>query len=146
MTSESTSDSHDFQFLHTMLRVKDLEKSLEFYTGHLGMRLLRKIDFPSGKFTLAFIGYGDESGHTVVELTHNWEQDSAYDHGSAFGHLAIGVNGIDDVCSKMQSGGVPIPRPPGPMIHGGPVIAFVEDPDGYKIELIERSSWNPVAD
>lgn len=146
MTSESATDSQNFQFLHTMLRVKDLDKSLEFYMDHLGMKLLRKIDFPSGKFTLAFVGYGGENSHTVVELTHNWDQEEAYDHGSAFGHLAVGVTGIDEVCSKMEKGGVSIPRPPGPMIHGGPVIAFVEDPDGYKIELIERSSWNPEAD
>jgi lactoylglutathione lyase len=146
MTSANGSESQEFQFLHTMLRVKDLDKSLDFYTGHLGMKLLRKIDFPSGEFTLAFIGYGGESTHTVVELTHNWGQEEDYAHGNAFGHLAVGVNGIEAVCAKMEEGGVSIPRPPGPMIHGGPVIAFVEDPDGYKIELIERSSWNPEAD
>lgn len=145
MTSKAASNGNDFQFLHTMLRVKNLDKSLEFYTGHLGMRLLRKIDFPSGNFTLAFVGYGDENGNTVLELTHNWDQKDAYDQGNAFGHLAVGVSDIDGVCAKMGADGVPVPRPPGPMIHGGPVIAFVEDPDGYKIELIDVSSWNPDA-
>ena len=141
MTSESGNSSGDFQFLHTMIRVRDLDKSLEFYTGHLGMKLLRKIDFPSGNFSLAFIGYGDESNSTVIELTHNWDQKEDYDHGGAFGHLAVGVSDIEGVCAKMEKAGVSIPRPPGPMIHGGPVIAFVEDPDGYKIELIDRASW-----
>ena len=145
MASENTSDSQDFKFLHTMLRVKDLDKSLDFYVGHLGMKLQRKIDFPNAEFTLAFMGYGGESTHTVVELTHNWGQEDDYDQGTAFGHLAVGVNDIENVCTKMEQGGVSIPRPPGPMIHGGPVIAFVEDPDGYKIELIELSSWDPDA-
>jgi len=143
MASDTAANSDQFQFLHTMLRVKDLDKSLAFYTGHLGMKLLRKIDFEKAKFTLAFIGYGGENSNTVVELTHNWEQEADYNHGDAFGHLAVGVADIEGVCAKMDADGVSIPRPPGPMIHGGPVIAFVEDPDGYKIELIDRTSWNP---
>lgn len=122
-----------------MIRVLDLGKSIDFYTRHLGMKLLRKKDYPSGEFTLAFVGYGDESDSTVIELTHNWGQKEPYDLGSAFGHLAVGVSDIYGVCEKLESEGVNIPRPPGPMKHGGSVIAFIEDPDGYKIELIERS-------
>ena len=126
------------RFLHTMLRVKDLDKSLNFYTELLGMKLLRKRDYPTGKFTLAFVGYGEETDSTVIELTHNWEQAEPYALGSAFGHLAIGVPDIYGTCERLAKDGVKIPRPPGPMKHGGSVIAFVEDPDGYKIELIEK--------
>lgn len=127
-----------FRFLHTMLRVKDLDKSLDFYTRLLGMKLLRKKDFPTGEFTLAFVGYGDESDSTVIELTHNWGQEEPYDLGSGYGHIAIGVPDIYGVCETLAAEGVSIPRPPGPMKHGGSVIAFIDDPDGYKIELIER--------
>ncbi len=127
-----------FQMLHTMLRVLDLEKSLDFYVGKLGMTLLRKTDYPSGEFTLAFVGYGDEKTNTVIELTHNWGQKEAYTIGTGFGHLALGVPDIYSVCKALEDAGVKIPRPPGPMKHGGSVIAFIEDPDGYKIELIER--------
>jgi lactoylglutathione lyase len=127
-----------FQMLHTMLRVLDLEKSLDFYVGKLGMTLLRKTDYPSGEFTLAFVGYGDEKTNTVIELTHNWGQKEAYTIGTGFGHLALGVPDIYGVCKVLEDAGVKIPRPPGPMKHGGSVIAFIEDPDGYKIELIER--------
>lgn len=127
-----------FRFLHTMIRVKDLDKSLDFYTRHLGMKVLRKKDFPDGKFTLAFVGYGEESEQTVVELTHNWDQKSPYELGNGFGHLALGVDDIYATCEGLAKEGVRIPRPPGPMKHGSTVIAFIEDPDGYKIELIER--------
>ena len=127
-----------FQLLHTMIRVKDLEKSLDFYTRHLGMKVLRQKDFPSGEFTLAFVGYGDEADHTVLELTHNWGQDEDYTHGTGFGHLAIGVPDIYGTCERLEKEGVKIPRPPGPMKHGSTVIAFIEDPDGYKIELIQK--------
>lgn len=127
-----------FQMLHTMLRVLDLEKSLDFYVGKLGMTLLRKTDYPGGEFTLAFVGYGDEKTNTVIELTHNWGQKEPYTIGSGFGHLALGVPDIYGVCKVLEEAGVKIPRPPGPMKHGGSVIAFIEDPDGYKIELIER--------
>ncbi len=131
--------SGNFRFLHTMLRVRDLDKSLDFYTRLLGMKLLRKKDFPTGEFTLAFVGYGDEASDTVVELTHNWGQEEAYTLGDGFGHLAIAVPDIHATCEQLAAEGVPIPRPPGPMKHGGSVIAFIDDPDGYKIELIERA-------
>jgi len=128
----------DFRMLHTMIRVLDLDKSIEFYNKHLGMKVLRKTDYPDGKFTLAFIGYGDEANNTVIELTYNWDQKEPYDLGNAFGHIALGVPDIYKTCSELEKAGVKIPRPPGPMKHGKTVIAFIEDPDGYKIELIER--------
>jgi lactoylglutathione lyase len=120
-----------------MLRVKDLDASIHFWTEHFGMKLLRKHDFPAGKFTLAFVGYGDESEHSVLELTHNWEQDD-YVLGDQFGHIAIGVDDIHATCKQLEAAGVPIPRPPGAMKHGSTVIAFVEDPNGYKVELIQQ--------
>jgi lactoylglutathione lyase len=122
--------------LHTMLRVGDLERSLAFYTGPLGMKLLRRHDFPGGRFTLAFVGYGDEKDNTVLELTHNWDTKS-YELGGGYGHVALGVPDIHATCAKLREQGVKITREPGPMQHGTTVIAFVEDPDGYKIELIE---------
>ena len=128
-----------YRFLHTMLRVRDLDKSIDFYTRLLGMKALRRTDFPTGNFTLAFVGYGEEEDDTVIELTHNWDQKEDYDHGSAFGHLAIAVPDIYGACEKLAAEGVSIPRPAGPMKHGGRVIAFIEDPDGYKIELVERN-------
>ncbi len=124
--------------LHTMIRVRDLDKSLDFYTRLLGMKMVRRKDFPSGKFTLAFVGYGEETDHTAIELTYNWDQEQDYDLGNGFGHFAIGVADIDETCQRLRAEGVSIPRPPGPMKHGGAVIAFIEDPDGYRIELIER--------
>ncbi len=133
-----TSDTSKFRFLHTMIRVKDLEKSIDFYARHLGMQVLYRKDYPSGEFTLAFLGYGDDATHTVIELTHNWGQEAPYDLGTGFGHLAIGVPDIHGTCAEMARAGVKIPSPPGPMKHGGSVIAFIEVPDGYKIELIER--------
>jgi lactoylglutathione lyase len=126
------------RFLHTMIRVKDLDKSLNFYTELLGMKLLRKRDYPTGKFTLAFVGYGDETDSTVIELTHNWDQAEPYALGTAFGHLAVGVPDVYKACEKLAATGVKIPRPAGPMAHGGSVIAFIEDPDGYRIELVQR--------
>ncbi len=134
-----TSDTSKFRFLHTMIRVKDLEKSIDFYARHLGMQVLYRKDYPSGEFTLAFLGYGDDATHTVIELTHNWGPEEPYDLGNGFGHLAVGVPDIYGTCEALAAEGVSIPRPPGPMKHGGSVIAFIEDPDGYKIELIERS-------
>lgn len=131
--------TEDYRLLHTMLRVFDLEKSIDFYTRHLGMKLLRRKDYVSGRFTLAFVGYGDERDHTVLELTYNWDQEKPYDKGDAYGHIAIGVPDIYATCEALEAEGVKIPRPPGPMKHGGSVIAFIEDPDGYKVELIERS-------
>src|SRR5690606_1612776 len=136
----ATSDegTGNFRFLHTMIRVLDLEKSIDFYTRLLGMKLLRRKDYPTGEFTLAFVGYGDAASNTVVELTHNWGQKEPYDHGNAFGHLAIGVPDVYKTCERLASEGVSIPRPPGPMMHGGSVIGFIEDPDGYKIELVKK--------
>ncbi len=131
-------DASKFRMLHTMIRVRDLDKSLDFYTRLLGMKLIRKKDYPTGEFTLAFVGYGDEDNSTVIELTHNWPQKEPYTIGSGFGHLAIGVPDVYGVCERLAKEGVKIPRPAGPMKHGGSVIAFVEDPDGYKIELVER--------
>ena len=127
------------RFLHTMIRVRDLDKSIDFYTRLLGMTLLRRKDYPTGKFTLAFVGYGDEASNTVIELTHNWGQVEAYTLGSGFGHLAVGVPDVYGACETLAAEGVKIPRPAGPMAHGGSVIAFIEDPDGYKIELIQRA-------
>ena len=129
----------NFRMLHTMLRVYDLDKSIDFYTRLLGMKLLRKNDYPSGEFTLAFVGYGNEEDTAVVELTHNWGQKEPYQLGTAYGHLAIGVPDIYGTCAALAAEGVKIPRPAGPMKHGGSVIAFIEDPDGYKIELVERA-------
>lgn len=128
-----------YRMLHTMLRVMDLDASLKFYTEQLGMKLLRKKDFEGGRFTLAFVGYGDEADHTVLELTHNWDQKEKYVMGGAYGHIAIGVPDIYATCERLAKAGVKIPRPPGPMKHSTTVIAFVEDPDGYRIELIERA-------
>ena len=124
------------RMLHTMLRVGDLERSLAFYTGPLGMKLLRRTDFPGGRFTLAFVGYGDESDHTVLELTHNWDTKS-YDLGSGYGHIALGVPDVYATCAALREQGVKVTREPGPMKHGTTVIAFIEDPDGYKVELIQ---------
>ena len=132
-------DTSKFRLLHTMIRVRDLDKTLDFYTRLLGMKLLRRKDFPTGEFTLAFIGYGDETSNTVIELTHNWGQEEPYELGNGWGHLAIAVPDIYGTCERLAQENVKIPRPAGPMKHGGPVIAFIEDPDGYKIELIERS-------
>lgn len=127
------------RLLHTMLRVGDLERSLAFYTEVLGMQLLRRKDYPSGRFTLAFVGYGDESDHSVLELTHNWDTP-AYDIGSGYGHIALGVDDIYSTCAAITGKGGRVVREPGPMKHGSTVIAFVEDPDGYKVELIQLSS------
>ncbi|MFC7400544.1 lactoylglutathione lyase [Chelatococcus sp. GCM10030263] len=130
-----SSEPSQFRMMHTMIRVKDLDKSIKFYTELLGMQLLRREDFPEGKFTLAFVGYGPEETNTVVELTYNWGHEG-YELGTGFGHLALGVKDIYKVCSALEAQGAKIPRPPGPMKHGTTHIAFVEDPDGYRIELI----------
>lgn len=124
------------RLMHTMLRVTDLEKSLDFYTNIFGMQVLRCKDFPEGKFTLAFLGYGPEDTHTVLELTHNWDTDS-YDLGNAYGHIAIGVEDAYKACEEITAKGGNVVRPAGPMKGGSHVIAFVEDPDGYKVELIQ---------
>jgi lactoylglutathione lyase len=124
------------QLLHTMLRVGNLEESLKFYTEVLGMKLLRQKDYPDGKFTLAFVGYGDESDTTVLELTYNWGV-AEYNLGDAYGHIAIGVDDIYGTCEAIKARGGKVIREPGPMKHGSTVIAFVQDPDGYKVELIQ---------
>ncbi len=128
----------NFRMLHTMIRVMDLEKSLAFYTGPMGMKLLRNRDVPDGQYNLAFVGYCDEPEHCVVELTHNWDQAKQYDLGSGFGHLAIGVPDVYKLCEDVTKAGGKVTRAAGPVKFGTTVIAFVEDPDGYKIELIER--------
>ena len=127
------------RLLHTMIRVRDLDRSIDFYTRLLGMNLIRKKDYPSGEFTLAFVGYGDEKDNSVIELTYNWPRKEPYAIGDGYGHMAIGVGDIYKTCDRLAKEGVKIPRPPGPMKHGGSNIAFIEDPDGYKIELIERA-------
>lgn len=126
------------RLLHTMLRVYDLELSLDFYINKLGMKLLSKKDYPEGKFTLAFVGYEEEISGTVIELTHNWGHEP-YEIGNAYGHIAIAVSDIYKACEALAKQGVKITRAPGPMKHGSTLIAFIEDPTGYKIELIERS-------
>ncbi|WP_407278583.1 lactoylglutathione lyase [Aromatoleum evansii] len=126
------------RLLHTMLRVGDLDRSIKFYTEVLGMRLLRRHDYPEGKFTLAFIGYQDESAGAVIELTHNWGVGS-YEMGNAFGHIALAVPDAYRACDEIRARGGNVVREAGPMKHGTTVIAFVEDPDGYKIELIQHA-------
>jgi len=122
--------------LHTMIRVTNLDASLRFYTGVLGMHELRRVDYPEGRFTLVFVGYGPESEQAVIELTHNWDTDH-YDIGNGFGHIALGVEDAYAACAEIRQRGGRVVREAGPMKHGSTVIAFVEDPDGYKIELIQ---------
>ena len=128
----------NYRMLHTMIRVLDLDKSIDFYTKAMGMKILRKREVPDGKYTLAFVGYDDEASQAVVELTYNWDQKKPYEIGSGFGHLAVGVPDVKAVCEHVVETGGKVTRPPGPVKFGTTVIAFVEDPDGYKIELIER--------
>ncbi|MEO8419233.1 MAG: lactoylglutathione lyase [Methylophilaceae bacterium] len=127
------------RMLHTMLRVGDLNRSIEFYTKILGMKVLRQHDYPEGKFTLAFVGYGDEKDHTVIELTHNWDTAS-YDKGNAYGHIAIEVDDAYKACDDVKKAGGKVVREAGPMMHGKTVLAFIEDPDGYKIEFIQKGT------
>lgn len=129
----------NMRILHTMLRVGNLERSIDFYTNVLGMRLLRQKDYPSGRFTLAFVGYEDEDKGAVLELTHNWDTEK-YDLGDAYGHVALQVPDAAAACDMVRQKGGKVTREAGPMKHGGSVIAFVEDPDGYKIEFIERKA------
>ena len=124
--------------LHTMIRVGDLEASKKFYCEALGMKLLREKEYPDGKFTLCFVGYGDESQEAVIELTHNWGVTS-YELGNAYGHVALGTDDIKGACDRVRALGYKVTREPGPMKHGTTVIAFVQDPTGYKIELIEKA-------
>ena len=127
------------RMLHTMLRVGNLERALMFYTEVLGMKLLRKRDYEEGRFTLAFVGYGDEENNTVLELTHNWDT-SSYDLGNGYGHIAIGVEDAYKACEEIKARGGKVVREAGPMKGGVTVIAFVEDPDGYKVELIQQDA------
>ncbi|MCG5358218.1 lactoylglutathione lyase [Acinetobacter baumannii] len=127
------------RMLHTMLRVGNLEQSLKFYPEVLGMKLLRKRDYEEGRFTLAFVGYGDEENNTVLELTHNWDT-SSYDLGNGYGHIAIGVEDAYKACEEIKARGGKVVREAGPMKGGVTVIAFVEDPDGYKVELIQQDA------
>ena len=120
-----------------MLRVSDLEKSIDFYVNRLGMNLIRKKDYPHGKFTLAFVGYGLEKEGAAIELTYNWGKKK-YDHGNGYGHIAVGVQNIYEVCKELSENGCKITRKPGPMKNSETILAFIEDPDGYKIELIEK--------
>ena len=127
------------RILHTMLRVGDLEKSLDFYCNVLGMKLLRRKDYPGGEFTLAFVGYGEEAEEAVLELTYNWGVDT-YNLGNAYGHIALEVNDIYATCEEIKNKGGIVSREPGPMKHGTTVIAFIEDPNGYKVELIQKKT------
>ena len=136
--TKDTAGAQDFRVLHAMIRVKDLDKSIDFYCNKLGMSLFRKREFPAGKFTLAFVGYGTEETTAAIELTYNWGREEPYSHGTGFGHVAIGCKDIYSLCDRLKADGVSIPRPPGEMMNSGTHIAFVEDPDGYKIELIQR--------
>ena len=126
-----------FRLAHTMLRVRDLEASLAFYTGLLGMKVIRQAEYPDGKFTNTFVGYGPEATHAAIELTYNWGREEPYDLGNGYGHVALEVPDVTAVCARLAEAGGRITRPPGPMKHGTRVIAFIEDPDGYKIELLE---------
>ena len=129
-------DTGTYRIAHTMIRVLDLDRSLHFYTEILGMKLLRKSDYPEGRFTNCFVGYGSEDDTAVIELTHNWEQKEPYDKGNGWGHICLVVADVYATCERLEKAGAHISRPPGPMKHGTTVIAFIDDPDGYKIELV----------
>ena len=128
------------RILHTMIRVNNLDESIMFYQNFFGMKVIRKQDYPKGKFSLAFIGYGEEESSTVLELTYNWDTNK-YIHGNAFGHIALEVNDAYKTCAEIKKKGGKILRDPGPMMHGTTVIAFIEDPNGYKIELIQKGTF-----
>lgn len=133
------SRSSTMRILHTMLRVGDLDRSIRFYTEVIGMQLITRKDYPEGKFTLAFVGFGRNPEHAELELTYNWGVDH-YELGTAYGHIALGVDDIHAACERIRAAGGVITREPGPMKHGSTVIAFIQDPDGYKVELIEQGS------
>ena len=128
------------RILHSMIRVNDLEESIKFYTEVLGMKLLREKEYPEAKFSLAFLGYGNETKNTVIELTYNWDTND-YEHGNAFGHIAIEVDDIYKVCEEIKNKGVKVIRDPGPMMGSRLLLAFIEGPNGYKIELIEKGTF-----
>jgi len=143
-TRGSSTSAKIFRLMHTMLRVSDLERSILFYTQQLGMTLFRREDYPDGRFTLAFVGYGDERNQAAIELTYNWDHQ-AYDHGSRYGHIALEVADAQEACARLEAVGVKVLRAAGTMTYESPqrskseVIAFIEDPDGYRIELVEAS-------
>ena len=128
----------DFRLAHTMLRVLDLDTSLKFYCDILGMKVLRRTDYPDGRFTNTFIGYGSETEYPTLELTYNWDQQESYQKGNGWGHICIETPDVYKACENLSNAGIKITRPPGPMKHGTRVIAFCEDPDGYKVELNEK--------
>ena len=128
------------RILHSMIRVNNLEESIKFYTEVLGMSLIREKEYPEGKFSLAFLGYGKETEETVIELTYNWNK-SEYDHGNAFGHIALEVDDIYKACNEIKKQGTKVIRDPGPMMGSKLLLAFIEDPNGYKIELIEKGTF-----
>ena len=128
------------RILHTMLRVNDMQESISFYEKFFGMKVLRQQDYPEGKFSLAFVGYGDEQNNTVLELTHNWDTNS-YDLGTGYGHIAIEVDDAYKTCEDIKAMGGKVLRDAGPMMHGTTVIAFIEDPSGYKVELIQKGTF-----
>lgn len=142
MSTSETSAPHqaNHRVMHTMIRVRDLDASLDFYTRLMGMKVLRRKDYPEGRFSLAFVGYGAELDHAVVELTHNWDQDKDYEIGTGYGHLAIAVDDIYRTCAELKEKGAKIIREPGPMKNDTLHLAFVQDPDGYKIELIDSKT------
>ena len=127
------------RLLHTMIRVRDLDRSVAFYTSMLGMKELRRSEVPAGKYTLAFVGYGDEASSAVIELTYNWDQSTPYEMGTGFGHLAVGMPDVAKACADIKASGGKVTREAGPVQHGTTIIAFVEDPDGYKVELVQRA-------
>jgi len=128
------------RILHSMIRVNNLEESIKFYTKVLGMKILREKEYPEGKFSLVFLGYGKEAEDTVIELTYNWDT-SYYEHGNAFGHIAIEVDDIYKICVEIKDKGAKVIRDPGPMMGSKLLLAFIEDPNGYKIELIEKGTF-----
>jgi lactoylglutathione lyase len=142
LTTNTTASGHqpNHRVMHTMIRVRDMDASLDFYTRLLGMKVLRRKDFPEGRFSLAFVGYGAEIDHSVIELTHNWDQDKPYEIGTGYGHIAIAVDDIYATCADLKEKGAKVIREPGPMKNDTLHLAFVQDPDGYKIELIDSKT------
>jgi lactoylglutathione lyase len=138
--NRASADVGHHRLLHTMVRVRDLDAAMDFYTGKMGMQVLRKREAPEGRYTNVFLGYGPEREITVLELTYNWDQQEPYELGAAFGHLAIGVGDIYEECKRLAAAGVKITRQPGPVQFGKTLIAFIEDPDGRKIELIQEDT------
>jgi lactoylglutathione lyase len=136
----TTQHQPNHRVMHTMIRVRDMDASLDFYTRLLGMKVLRRKDYPEGRFSLAFVGYGPEINHAVIELTHNWDQDKPYEIGNGYGHIAIAVDDIYATCADLKEKGAKLTRDPGPMKNDTLHLAFLQDPDGYKIELIDSKT------